>query len=155
MRSSLLRAITFAVFTVLMLASIPGSAEPLAAVLEPYLRIQEQLAADSVEGVRSDANLVAQAAAKMGADAQRVSGAARQLATAATTLDGARKAFATLSEEVIAYAEKTKTPLGPEVFTVHCPMAKATWLQKGEQVRNPHYGKSMLSCGEIKKRPGA
>jgi hypothetical protein len=142
---------TLVVFAGLMLTSIPVSAEPLSAVLDPYLRIQERLAADR----RQDANLIAQAAAKMGPDAQPVSGAARQLATAATTLDGARKAFGALSETVIAYAEKTGAPLGADVYTVYCPMAKATWLQKGEQVRNPHYGKSMLACGEIKKRPGA
>jgi hypothetical protein len=154
-RATLLRTMTLVVFAGLMLTSIPVSAEPLSAVLDPYLRIQERLAADSTDGVRQDANLIAQAAAKMGPDAQPVSGAARQLATAATTLDGARKAFGALSETVIAYAEKTGAPLGADVYTVYCPMAKATWLQKGEQVRNPHYGKSMLACGEIKKRPGA
>lgn len=142
---------------VLLLALVlvtPASAEPLDAVLEPYFRIQSMLADDSVEGVAKDAAMVADAAGRLGAAAGPVSAAARDLSTV-TTIAAARKAFGALSAALIGYAEKTKTPLGADVHTVHCPMARATWLQKGEQVRNPHYGKSMLTCGEIVKRPGA
>jgi hypothetical protein len=28
-------------------------------------------------------------------------------------------------------------------------MAKASWLQKVGEARNPYYGKSMLDCGEV------
>ncbi len=29
-------------------------------------------------------------------------------------------------------------------------MVKRSWLQRGERVRNPYYGASMLTCGELK-----
>jgi hypothetical protein len=29
-------------------------------------------------------------------------------------------------------------------------MANANWLQLGKDIRNPYYGKDMLTCGELK-----
>ena len=29
-------------------------------------------------------------------------------------------------------------------------MIKASWLQKGTDIKNPYMGKGMLTCGEIK-----
>ncbi len=41
------------------------------------------------------------------------------------------------------------------LYEVYCPMAfdnkGAAWLQTDRQVRNPYFGASMLSCGEIKQ----
>ena len=34
---------------------------------------------------------------------------------------------------------------------MYCPMVNKQWLQKGETVSNPYYGKAMLTCGEKKK----
>ena len=138
----------------MLAAGTPASAQALQPVLEPYLRIQSQLAGDSIEGVRKDAALAAEAAGRLGPGGTPIASAARELG-AATTLEGARKAFGPLSAAILGYAEKTNAALPPDVYAVHCPMARATWLQKGERIRNPHYGQSMLTCGEIKKRPGA
>ena len=33
-----------------------------------------------------------------------------------------------------------------------CPMVKKQWLQKGDKVSNPYYGKSMLTCGRRRRR---
>jgi hypothetical protein len=30
-------------------------------------------------------------------------------------------------------------------------MVQKSWLQKGQTIANPYYGKSMLTCGEIRK----
>jgi hypothetical protein len=38
-------------------------------------------------------------------------------------------------------------PKGIDV--VFCSMAKGSWLQKRGEVRNPYYGSSMLTCGEV------
>ncbi|AGA78684.1 RND family efflux transporter, MFP subunit [Echinicola vietnamensis DSM 17526] len=44
---------------------------------------------------------------------------------------------------------------GKKLFKDYCPMAKndqgAYWLSEFEEIKNPYFGASMLSCGEIKK----
>jgi hypothetical protein len=52
---------------------------------------------------------------------------------------------------VVAYSEKTKAA-GAGLHTMYCPMASKQWMQKGEKVSNPYFGKAMLSCGEKKKK---
>jgi Cu(I)/Ag(I) efflux system membrane fusion protein len=47
----------------------------------------------------------------------------------------------------------------PPIYEAHCPMALdgegAEWLQRGTEVRNPYFGQSMLSCGEVVRQVGA
>ena len=68
-----------------------------------------------------------------------------------TDLGAARTAFSQLSDAVIAFSESTKAEAGDGVHAMYCPMVKKQWLQKGDKVSNPYYGKSMLTCGEKKK----
>ena len=35
------------------------------------------------------------------------------------------------------------------VYQQYCPMAKAYWLSDNATVKNPYYGKSMLTCGKV------
>jgi len=39
---------------------------------------------------------------------------------------------------------------GTKAFEAYCPMVKASWVQSSEQIKNPYYGSSMLTCGTIK-----
>ncbi|MBE2288780.1 MAG: DUF3347 domain-containing protein [Chitinophagaceae bacterium] len=71
----------------------------------------------------------------------------RSLATA-TSLDKQRSLFATVSEEMAA-AVKAAHPAGTTVYKMYCPMKKAYWLSNEATIRNPYYGKSMLSCGNV------
>ncbi len=57
-----------------------------------------------------------------------------------------RKAFNDLSKPLAMWATMVK----PVVINVaYCSMKPGSWLQKGEVIRNPYYGASMLKCGEI------
>jgi Cu(I)/Ag(I) efflux system membrane fusion protein len=72
---------------------------------------------------------------------------------AATDIEAFRLAFASLSSEM-ARVVKTFGPVRSEpVYDLRCPMAfnnrGATWLQKDQTVRNPYFGKAMLTCGEV------
>jgi hypothetical protein len=31
----------------------------------------------------------------------------------------------------------------------YCPMVQKYWLQRGETIQNPYYGKQMSDCGRI------
>ena len=35
------------------------------------------------------------------------------------------------------------------IYQQYCPMAKAYWLSDNAAVKNPYYGKSMLTCGKV------
>ena len=135
----------------LFLAAIPAyAADAIDGVLTPYFRIQKQLADDKGD-VKGDATLVAEAAAALGSAGDPIAAAARTLA-GASTLPAARDAFGTLSEALVAYADSTDAALGAGTSTAYCPMVKKSWLQQGQDIRNPYFGKSMLGCGTIKKK---
>ncbi len=36
-----------------------------------------------------------------------------------------------------------------EVYQQYCPMKKAYWLSENKAVKNPYYGKKMLTCGKV------
>ena len=118
-------------------------------IVDPYLKIQVALADDSMEGVTANAGQVATAAASLGAPAVKIDTAAVQLASAAE-IDDARSKFATLSEAIDDYMTglKLKAPEGVRVAV--CPMVQKPWLQKGEAIENPYYGKEMLTCGSLR-----
>jgi Cu(I)/Ag(I) efflux system membrane fusion protein len=46
-------------------------------------------------------------------------------------------------------------PLDKPVYVQHCPMADnnkgADWLSLEKEIRNPYFGSSMLTCGEVTK----
>jgi Cu(I)/Ag(I) efflux system membrane fusion protein len=60
----------------------------------------------------------------------------------AANIQTAREAFKALSlmAEQLVVGDKTYT-------VMYCPMAKADWVQTSKDVKNPYYGKAMLTCG--------
>lgn len=58
-----------------------------------------------------------------------------------------REAFKSLSKstyELIKVSNPAQT-----VYYQYCPMADANWLSKEKAVKNPYYGSSMLTCGNV------
>jgi Cu(I)/Ag(I) efflux system membrane fusion protein len=49
----------------------------------------------------------------------------------------------------------TFNPLDGTIYVQHCPMADnnkgADWLSKEKEIKNPYFGNSMLTCGEVTK----
>jgi protein SCO1/2 len=116
-------------------------------VVDPYLRIQEALRQDSVEGIAAHARTISVAAAKLGPGAERVRAAVALFGAA--DLPSARAAFAELGDAIISLARDLGASLGVHVKKAYCPMAGKYWLQEGEKIQNPFYGRSMLECGRI------
>ena len=58
------------------------------------------------------------------------------------------QAFKPLSEQIA----KMNLPSGYAV--AFCPMFEngSPWVQKSGQIANPYFGKSMLDCGEFRKK---
>jgi hypothetical protein len=141
-----------ALFVMLVIAAAGAvrAGDPLLTMLDPYFRIQSSLSDDKTDGVKADAAAIASAARSMGEPGAPIAKAADALATADSLLT-ARTAFSELSDAVIALSESTKAETDDSVQAMYCPMAKKQWLQKGDKVSNPYYGKAMLTCGEKKK----
>ncbi len=75
-----------------------------------------------------------------------------QLIANAKEIAVARDAFKPLSEHMIRLAQVFQ-PFGKKLYVQHCPMADnfkgADWLSTEDNIMNPYYGESMLTCGEV------
>ncbi|MBE0654834.1 MAG: efflux RND transporter periplasmic adaptor subunit, partial [Bacteroidales bacterium] len=65
-----------------------------------------------------------------------------------------RKAFQAVSAAMIEMTD-TFHPLNETLYVQHCPMADnnkgADWLSAVKEIKNPYFGSSMLTCGEVTK----
>lgn len=131
-------------------AENPALMEPVKSVYEHYLKIQSELAKDSLKGVDAHANSIAKAVRsdEMKMLSPDVAKQAEALAKA-ENLKAARETFKPLSASLVKYLRDNKAGKGV-YHEGYCPMVKASWLQTEETVKNPYMGKKMLACGEIK-----
>lgn len=69
-------------------------------------------------------------------------------------IDHQREHFITLSSNLTTLVKSLKIN-SETVYSQFCPMANdgkgAYWLSKEDKVKNPYYGKSMLTCGSVKE----
>lgn len=59
-----------------------------------------------------------------------------------------RAHFANLSNNMAALAKTVKFSTQP-IYQAYCPMKKANWLSSGQDIKNPYYGSTMLTCGKV------
>jgi hypothetical protein len=65
-----------------------------------------------------------------------------------TDIKKQRGYFANFSTNMAAVAKAVKLTDKP-IYYVYCPMKKAYWLSSDQAIKNPYYGSSMLTCGEV------
>jgi hypothetical protein len=132
---------------------VGGSAMP-SSIMEPYLAIQTALADDSTDGIKANAGNIATAATGLGAPAMKIDTAALQLSAAAEAvppdIEKVREKFGLLSEALDTYMTGLKLTGGEGVRVAWCPMANKPWMQKGDTLANPYYGKEMPTCGNFR-----
>lgn len=125
--------------------------QSVATVFDGYIQIQTALAGDSLEGVTTRAQAIAKSVKEDKANTFLATiGQQAEAVAKAKDLADAREAFKPLSESLIQFAAKDSTVSGL-YRQVHCPMAKASWLQTGTTVSNPYMGKAMARCGQFVK----
>jgi len=63
-----------------------------------------------------------------------------------------RKEFTALSMDLIAFIKSGEIEKGT-IYVQHCPMANkgdgGDWLSTEKDIKNPYYGKEMLTCGRV------
>ena len=77
---------------------------------------------------------------KLKADAQAIA--------ASNKIEAQRTTFSTLSNNIFALAKAAKLSAEP-VYQQYCPMKKMYWLSSEAAIKNPYYGKMMLTCGKV------
>ncbi|WP_291728306.1 efflux RND transporter periplasmic adaptor subunit [Bernardetia sp.] len=67
-------------------------------------------------------------------------------------IEKARQKFQGISEAMVAMS-KSFEPLENVIYVQFCPMADnnkgANWLSQEKNIKNPYFGKAMLTCGEV------
>ncbi|NQV50705.1 MAG: efflux RND transporter periplasmic adaptor subunit [Candidatus Marinimicrobia bacterium] len=131
-------------------------------IFEEYLRLQASLAGDNFESSKSamakllrsidsfqEGSVHEWIALKTELD-RNLSGETTQL-----TVKNVRDSFEYVSDFIIGIQRAFGHSQESMLYEVFCPMAfnnkGASWLQTDKQVKNPYFGASMLSCGEIKQ----
>ena len=129
-----------------IIIGVAVSAQGKASVVEafePYEQVRTALAADSLKDATPHAKVLAEKAeAAGGAPAKK---AADALA-AATTIEEARKQFGELSTILVPLFQAEAIP-GTTAYM--CSMKQKPWIQRGDKIANPYYGKAMLACGTV------
>ncbi len=59
-----------------------------------------------------------------------------------------RQYFSNFSNNMYEVAKFLKLT-GEPVYRQYCPMKKMYWLSNEKAIKNPYYGKSMLTCGNV------
>jgi Cu(I)/Ag(I) efflux system membrane fusion protein len=108
---------------------------------EYYEGVRVALTAGNLQQVGAPAKQLAAIVERVGGtDTKR---AANALASE-TTLAGARKQFGELSVTLVPMFQEHQLP---GVYAFMCPMAKKSWVQRGNKIENPYFGDEMLTCG--------
>jgi hypothetical protein len=133
------------------------------AVFDNYFAIQSALASDSMDGVSAKAEAIAEAVEGKhgevkkdghghGADMHVVMKGIADTAESLSeqgNIKSAREEFGNLSEKMIKYYESLGDDSSIKAHVFNCGMARKSWLQKDESLRNPYYGARMLTCGRM------
>lgn len=106
--------------------------------------------ADSIAlaGIKADSSIVDMARGYV----QTVSSESNTL-TSKADIEGKRKSFQMISDAMYDLVRTVHYDNGV-VYHAYCPMAfndaGAYWLSSSADIKNPYFGKKMLTCGEIK-----
>ncbi|MBL7665182.1 MAG: DUF3347 domain-containing protein [Bacteriovoracaceae bacterium] len=106
---------------------------------QPYLQMQEALAADDFKTALASHERLCKDELTM------YKASYRNCQNKFTNIEELRVAFKALSDLYFQHGDKKE--IG-KLQKATCPMAKAKWIQKPGELRNPYYGKAMLDCGE-------
>ncbi|MCC6672321.1 MAG: efflux RND transporter periplasmic adaptor subunit [Planctomycetes bacterium] len=129
------------------------------ALLLPYLKLAESLAADGYDAA-AVADLRAAAATLAAARPAGIEDLVVGLPAAVDALASGRPEFrgahfVPLSDAVVRLAEVVapSPAVADRLYVVRCPMppvdGQGLWLQRSEAVRNPFFGSKMLECGDV------
>ena len=122
-------------------------------VLVEYSVIQQGLSNDSVQGIDTAAQEIGALASETRTSDSDLQALIDDVQAASSKIQGqdleaARDTFFELSKPLLVYLNKYYSG-NNSYFRYFCGMAKKGWVQTEKGTRNPYYGSSMLTCGEL------
>jgi Cu(I)/Ag(I) efflux system membrane fusion protein len=134
------------------------------AAIERYLSLKDALVADNFEQAKKESRLLLTAVRSIDMSSAGETYASfwkrnasemmdlLQSMIGAASIGEARAAFKPLSSLMIGQV-RVFSPSGHSLYVQHCPMADdfngADWLSIEQNILNPYFGASMLTCGEV------
>ncbi|WP_294239356.1 DUF3347 domain-containing protein [uncultured Chryseobacterium sp.] len=144
----------FSLFSILSISAQSKKDAQVSKLYQNYIAIKSALASDNADITSKAATEFIKTASAI--DYKKVSegnlNILRKDATAiseARSITTQRETFMNLSDNMIALAKEYKLSESP-VYVQYCPMADGSWLSDESKIANPYYGKSMLTCGNVK-----
>jgi len=126
--------------------------DQLNAIYPHYLHLTGALVAGDMAEAKVAVNAI-ELGSKALANGSELTKLAGKIATA-TNIDTQRTLFAALSTDFIKSVKAAGLSSG-EVYVEYCAMALddqgASWLSNQKEIKNPYFGESMLTCGEVKE----
>lgn len=146
----------FVAILVISVSAVKAQDKAVNTVLNAYFSVKNDLASDNFSTAKSHAADLATAIKGVPSDKipdeQHAAWKKVQLSATrigeAKDIDTQRDYFAVLSENMIVVTKALKTNAIP-VYQQYCPMKKVSWLSESAAIKNPYYGKQMLSCGQV------
>ena len=74
---------------------------------------------------------------------------AEHIGNAGTDIKHQREHFQMLSKDIYDLVKVFGTT--QTLYKDYCPMVKAIWLSEAKPIKNPYYGSSMLTCGQVQE----
>ena len=141
------------VFSILNFSAQKSDAS-VSKLFQNYLNIKNALVSDNSDGASKAADQFIKSASMI--DFKVISEGninllrkdASQIAES-RSIETQRENFGELSQNMIVLSKEFKLA-DKSVFVMYCPMADANWLSSEKVIKNPFYGKLMLSCGSVK-----
>lgn len=120
-------------------------------IIASYLKLQTELAADNLQSAKDQVKVMMEITGHSGPLPELL-----HTMLAADTLDALRKPhFDTLSTAMIEAVKGDSHAFEGDLYQMHCPMVYgatgADWIQASEDLKNPYFGATMLTCGEVKE----
>lgn len=147
-------ALLFSVIMVVVLQSQSKQNTQLTKLYQNYIQLKSSLASDDRKKTSMAAGEFLKTASTVHAksiDDKTLNSlkSDAKIIEQAKNIETQRKAFFTMSDIMIGLAKENKMS-DQTIFVQYCPMAKGSWLSNEKQIVNPYYGKSMVSCGNVK-----
>ena len=159
LKTILLSFALLAIFTQVK-AQDAASTSPISGVMTAYFGVKNALTADNNAAAKSKAkelleavtsvqtvNLTAEQKTLWTGYADKLSFDSRHISESAV-IDHQREHFASLSKNMIEVVKGLKLNTAV-VYQQYCPMKKSSWLSESAAIKNPYYGKQMLTCGKV------
>ena len=133
------------------------SAQTLEKVFQNYLEVKNSLVDGNSSAASANASLLVSSVeelAQKGTESKgqksilpEITSLAKAISTS-NQLEQQRAGFGKLSESIWSLIKEDDSFTLPAYYT-YCPMKKTHWISEFANIKNPFYGKQMLSCGKV------